>query len=281
MPLCLPRQIHSLRFLSTASVLAIFFTTACVVGLAFGERPRTPDAEEAWRLVKPPSGSWALATPIHSLAYCSQFQVFELANDLPASQRHLLPGIVHIAMAVAAAIYALVGTTGYVLLGERAALYPNILTAFGYDRTVLMGSAAIAIVNVLKLPLLVLPLRSLLLEQLHVPPLGALSHGMLTVALVGLLGSVASATHDLAYAFQLSGCTAGTMVCFCLPGLLLFGAHRLARQRETLLHMTTMADPPRSSRIAALLPTWSECAGLLMGGVGAMSGLVCLVVLLA
>ena len=54
--------------------------------------------------------------------------------------------------------------------------------AFGEDRLVLLGSIAIALVNILKLPLVILPLRSLLLEQCGVPPLSMPVHVALTAA---------------------------------------------------------------------------------------------------
>ena len=92
--------------------------------------------------------------PIHSLAYCNQFQILDLESELPAGQRRFLPLIIAIAMGAACAVYALVGAAGYILLGSETANYPNILTAFGYDEVVLFGSSAILLVNVLKVGLI-------------------------------------------------------------------------------------------------------------------------------
>ena len=53
------------------------------------------------------------------------------------------------------------------LLGAATASYPNVLTAFGDHPVVLWGSAAVALTNLCKLPLLVLPLRGVLIEQVR------------------------------------------------------------------------------------------------------------------
>ena len=71
------------------------------------------------------SARWSLAIPIHALAFCSQFNINDLQNELPPLERPMLPAVVHTAMGIACVIYALVGTTGYMLLGARTV--PNIL----------------------------------------------------------------------------------------------------------------------------------------------------------
>ncbi len=279
MPLCMPKQLHSLRFLSSASVLAILFTAGCIIGLAVRESLAAqngdllPAENDAFAVVLPPSARWSLAMPIHALAFCSQFNINDLQNELPPLERPMLPAVVHTAMGVACAIYALVGATGYMLLGARTA--PNILTAFGDSQLVLAGSAAIALVNLLKLPLVVLPLRSLLLDLCAVPPLSTPAHVGVTAVGVALAGCAADATRDLAFAFQVSGCTAGVMVCFCLPGALYAGGFKLERQRSSLL---LMAETSESKRLLAPFGsvTPEELAGFGMLAIGATSGAICL-----
>eukprot|EP00665_Eupelagonemidae_sp_cell47_P007637 gene7637-6260_t len=183
-------------------------------------------------------------------------------------------------MLTAGLVYATVGVVAYVLLGPRTQCYPNVLTAFGDDPLVAAGSAAIAFVNFVKLPLMVLPLRALLLEQLGLAPLRRLApHAAFTLAIVGLLGGSAAWLTNLAFAFQLSGSTAGVMVCFILPGLMHFGALRNER-------LDALADlaPAELLRLSTGARAWiprsaAEAAGLGMAAVGAVSGAVCLWVL--
>lgn len=260
-PPCLMHDLSSLRFLSTASVLAILFTVGCVFSLSLSSA-----SEPGWVAVAPLSMRWTLAMPIHLISFCSQFQINELSQQLPAKQRARISTVIHVSMGAAYAIYALVGTTGYVLLGSHTSRYPNVLTAFGSDRLVAAGSAAIALVNFLKIPLVLLPLRSLLLSQLGLPPLKGPPHAVLTVAMVVVLGGAAAWAHDLALAFEVAGCTAGTVVCFVLPGALLYGSRRCAGTSAAL------ADPRAARR--------DMIKGLAMAGFGAASGLVCLVALI-
>ena len=287
-PLCMPIELHSLRHLSSASVLAILFTTGCIVTrcIVGGSHNDTAVASSSstapWLLATPLSVRWSLAMPIHSLAYCNQFQILDLESELPAGQRRFLPLIIAIAMGAACAVYALVGAAGYILLGSETANYPNILTAFGYDEVVLFGSSAILLVNVLKMPLVILPLRSLLVERLGIGSMPSpWAHVLFTIGLVVLVGAAAMQCRDLAFAFQVSGCTAGVMVCFCLPGLLYFGAHRLARRRGALLQLASEGLPSSSDARRTMLPASRyEVAGLVMLMVGALSGALCLYVLL-
>lgn len=133
MPLCMPKQLHALRFLSSASVLAILFTVGCIIGLAVQASLTSQNREhidpqhvdDTYAVVLPPSARWSLAIPIHALAFCSQFNINDLQNELPPLERPMLPAVVHTAMGIACVIYALVGTTGYMLLGARTV--PNIL----------------------------------------------------------------------------------------------------------------------------------------------------------
>ena len=83
-----------------------------------------------------------------------------------------------------------------------------------------------------------------------------------------------AAASDLAVAFQLSGCTAGVMVCFVLPGMLQFGTER--REREAGL---AGSGWPGTPRWAWAPQTCGEAAGLAMVAVGIASGVIAMGVL--
>ena len=236
-PLCLPTEILELRFISSASVVCILFTCACIVAAAADyAAPQDGRGDEPLLLLPAETGpQWPLALPIYSLAYCSQFQIIDVAKSLPPTHRRAqLSSIVTLAIGLACGLYALVGAVCYSMLGARTLQYPNVLTAFGDNALVLAGSSSIAIVNYLKLPLVLLPLRSLLLERLGVdPPPSGWRHVALTFGMVGVLASAAVLAGSLALAFQLAGSTAGVSVCFILPGLLYARALRCQSEGTT------------------------------------------------
>ena len=61
------------------------------------------------------------------------FNILDLERELPRSQRAQIAPVIRIALGLACTVYALVGASGYLLLGERVAHYPNILVAFGVN----------------------------------------------------------------------------------------------------------------------------------------------------
>jgi len=102
-------------------------------------------------------------------------------------------------------------------------------------------------------------------------------------------------TPSFRYAFQLSGSTAGVMVCFCLPGFLFYRANRLTQNariadlQQPFLSVKTAnglslgpGSLPAWLAHRAWLPceSWDELAGLAMLAAGAFSGTICLAVLL-
>ena len=282
-PLCLPQQLLQLSFTSSLSVGCILFTCFCIISLSL-------DGEEAARLaaIRPADASssadgaeatpsmWALAMPIFSLAFCSQFQIIEVSQSLPPqSRKAYLPLITYTAMGIACAIYALVGIVCYSMLQESALNYPNVLTAFGDVPLVACGSLAIAIVNFLKLPLVLLPLRALLLEHCDItPPPTGYAHALITLFMIAVLGVLATLAGNLAFAFQVAGSTAGVAVCFILPGMLFSKASRVSGAAELLLAQSAAAQQGRV--LLGNVLSKSEAAGALMTILGLASGLICL-----
>ena len=118
LPLCLPRELLQLRFTSSLSVIAMLFTCACIVSLALagsGARAGGDSDSDAAAAPEQPPGGWLLAMPIFSLAYCSQFNVLDLADSLPKSERStMLPQVVHLAMGGAFAPVAAATVANYV-----------------------------------------------------------------------------------------------------------------------------------------------------------------------
>ena len=227
-PLCTAHDLQQLRVASSASVGAVLLACLCVIA-QLPMRGAAPASELVLLHVSP---RLLLALPIQSLAYCCQFSVIELAHGLRPAARTAMPRVVRRTMAAAGAVYATFGMVGYVLLGDTAALAaPNILTAFGTQPLIVVASAAVLLTNLIKFPLVLLPLRATLLELCALPPRlrsnGA--HAALTLGLVGAVAATALA-FDLAVAFEVAGASAGTLVAYVLPGLLL---HTVLRRKRT------------------------------------------------
>ena len=169
-PLCMPRELQQLRWVSSASVCTILLACASVFAIyvrksVAGGAPYAAAGIVHVRL----SPIISLAIPIESLSFCIQFSVLELQNELPAALKRRFHYAVHAALGSAALVYVAFGCVGYLLLGSRVAEYPNVLTAFAADRIVAAGAAGVAFTNLMKFPLVVLPLRSLIAEQLGQP----------------------------------------------------------------------------------------------------------------
>jgi DNA gyrase/topoisomerase IV subunit A len=71
-PLCLPKQLHALRFLSSASVLAILFSVGCIIGLAVQgcltaqnrEHIDPQHVDDTYAVMLPPSVRCSLGWPL-------------------------------------------------------------------------------------------------------------------------------------------------------------------------------------------------------------------------
>ena len=270
-PLCMPRELQQLRWVSSASVCTILLACASVFAIyvrksVAGGAPYAAAGIVHVRL----SPIISLAIPIQSLAFCNQFSVLELQNELPAALKRRFHYAVHAALGSAALVYVAFGCVGYLLLGSRVAEYPNVLTAFAADRIVAAGAAGVAFTNLMKFPLVVLPLRSLIAEQLGQPRLSVGRHVAATAAMVVVIGAVGTWFADLALAFQIAGCTTGVMVCFCLPALMYRAALRLQRE---------VSPVPTALELAK--QQFEEGCAVLMCILGVVCGVVSLAVLLS
>ena len=61
--------------------------------------------------------------------------------------------------------------------------------------------------------------------------MGAAAHSIATFTIIFVIAGLALAASDLAFAFEVTGCTTGVMICFCLPGCMYFSAQRAQRRR--------------------------------------------------
>lgn len=280
MPMCLPQRFEQLKYSSTGSLIALFLTCATVFSLFLrGHSPSTT------LTILPPTMpiDSVRAMPIDMLAFCSQFSVLDVAHEMGPKLRSKLPAIIHSSMAVACILYISFAVACYVLLGDEIKNFPNVLMAFGGDSWVVVGSIAILFTNLLKFPLVVLPFRSLLLERMGAPSMGAAVYSIATFTIIFAIAGLALTASDLAFAFEVTGCTTGVMICFCLPGCMYFSARRAQRRQlfsaQLDPHSSTLACAPRGTTIAPKLDL-GEVGGLTMSVFGIICGVVGLFVIL-
>ena len=270
----LAMPIFSLAYCSQFNVLDISHT------LPKPAPPPSETASEVWIQAPPRALSLSIPgipTPPSSTASLQNEAVKRNdANDL-------LSHVVHLAMCFAFLAYAIVGIACYTLLGESALNYPNVLTAFGEVPLVALGSAAIACVNFLKLPLVLLPLRALLLEAVAgvTKPIGFIPNLVLTAGILAASGLLAAFAGNLAIAFQLAGSTAGVMVCFVLPGAMHVASLRIEGARD--IPEPEEKDYPWLTewKCRQMGRSWDALAGWLMVFCGLWSGAVALWVTLS
>lgn len=144
LPLTLARHLSALSVTSTAAVLAILLVGVAVV-VKFGIAG--PAASVSALTVRP---DMFLGASIQGIAFCNQFNIVGVYDELPPAKRDRLPTIIHASMlGVVFPVYAAAGLAGYLMFGS--AIPPNILNAFAStDKVMMAASIAVALTNVLK-----------------------------------------------------------------------------------------------------------------------------------
>lgn len=146
-PLTLARSLSALSYTSSAAVFAILFVVGCVVAKFVSrggiEASSTPFVARANMLV---------GCSLQGVAFCNQFNVVAVYDELPRARRKYMPTIIHTAMlAVVLPVYALASLAGYWQFGVETGHLGNILSGFpDNDHVMLTASIAVALTNVLK-----------------------------------------------------------------------------------------------------------------------------------
>ena len=213
-PLTLARSLTSLRFVSLGAVIAVVLVTGAMA-LRFGQQ------EHPSRNVKPIklTSSVFLAMPVQFLAYCCQFNILPLYNELPENLKPHMPKVIHTTiLGIMVPLYIVFALLGYLAFGDK--VQSLVLDDYKNDLLMTLMKAVIAVVNLVKLPLLALPTRQVINEtffgraELDNPFATFLE--MLIINL--FITAAALALGDLRKAFDLVGSTSGVLIMFILPG---------------------------------------------------------------
>ena len=224
-PVTLQTSLHALRYTSTMALCCIAYFYSILVFQNFfchhqpaahhGEG-RLDDVMQGW--------------PVMIAAYICHFNIFKIDTELRACDKSRISLAINTAIGgIATSIYITGALMGYAMFGD--AVSPNILTDFSPSPAIAGARLAIACTNLLKLPLLVLPLRSTIMDVLGhegrstsggegMLRNGTVRHVMLTALLVGAAFGLAYARQDLGKVLSLVGCTAGCICCYIIPSLI-------------------------------------------------------------
>ena len=244
-PLSLFDKLKALSASSTLAVGALFgvMISLCVELNNKGVVQKITVANPSWQLMMIPS--------ILSCAFCCHFNVLEVQREMRPSIRHRIESVIHKSMmGVVLVIYALTALVGYLIFGDRLHDCTDILTCFdSTDKLMLACSVAVGCVNIVKMPLIMIPTRGLFLELCaefkhsfcrsskdrqedlessllrvdpEIKPI-KLTKTLRVCMMLGMCVSnvvLAYLLSDLALGFSVIAFTSGMAVCFTIPGAL-------------------------------------------------------------
>ena len=115
-----------------------------------------------------PSLEVGLAVPLFISSFACQFNIFKIEHELRPDLKPRIGTAVHIAIiGVAACTFSLGGALGYLLFG--ADVKNDLLEEWSGDNAMTAARVAVGLTNLLKIPLLVLPLRDAIDDLRHCP----------------------------------------------------------------------------------------------------------------
>ena len=192
-----------------------------------------------------------------SCAFCCHFNILEVQREMRPSIRHRIEHVIHKSMlGVVFVIYALTALVGYLIFGDRLHDCTDILNCFdSTDKLMLACSVAVGCVNIVKMPLIMIPTRGLFLElcaefrhgfctsrkkrstrededlessllrvdeQSNIIPIKLTRTLRVSMMLAMCISNVVLAylLSDLALGFSVIAFTSGMAVCFTIPGAL-------------------------------------------------------------
>jgi len=240
-------------------VLAIVFTYV-----------RDPVIFDTVTLASSPA-TWFEGLPIMFSAYCCQFNIFKIKDELRSDQKKNINLVIRIAIpGIATTVYLTGGLLGYLMFG--ADVRQDLLTEFPSSKLFAVARGMLALTNMFKLPLLLIPLRMSFLEAVGFNPVGLNARKHIAFCLVLNLISFTTACTlgSLSKALGLSGCTAGVLISFVMPGLMRL---RHLESRGVLrrgLLQTDGVQPETGNQTFARVSAWMLVVGGAFAGVASL-----------
>eukprot|EP00940_MAST-03C_sp_MAST-3C-sp2_P002295 g2295.t1 len=167
-PLSLFDELKALSASSTAAVVAILFVIValCVELGRQGVVSSDDDVSGAHLNAATPSWRVLMIPSVLSCAFCCHFNVLEVREEMRPSSKARIESVIHKSiLGLVLLTYVICALVGYLLFGDKLHGCSDILTCFdSTDRLMLVCSIAIGLVNVVKMPLIMIPTRVLILE---------------------------------------------------------------------------------------------------------------------
>eukprot|EP00434_Breviolum_minutum_P009123 symbB.v1.2.008036.t1/scaffold490.1/size198488/7 len=219
---CFSKNYHSLRFTSGAAlvcllpfVLSLWFNAARAT-----ERPR-PVTESV------SSEGFLLASPILASSLAGgHFSVMEMASQLQSRYKESIYWVIHVIfLGVIPICYVSVSWTGVMLFGADTP--EDILIEFQGDSMMEVARGILSFTNALRMPLILMPLHSLVCDTLQMLLVSSLNESNFLSAWRLVLGmpillfcsaALAQYLSTLSSILGLLGGTCGVIGCFCVPG---------------------------------------------------------------
>uniref|UniRef100_A0A7S1ATL6 Amino acid transporter transmembrane domain-containing protein n=1 Tax=Noctiluca scintillans TaxID=2966 RepID=A0A7S1ATL6_NOCSC len=251
-------SLHALRYTSFAVLCCIAYFLYAIV-YTFGCDPHVQESVVA---INSPS-SWFEGVPIMFTAYQCQYNIFKINEEMREDQKDKINKVIWLGiLGVVTAVYSVAGLLGYFMLG--AGVSGDILTEFSRSDLFSMARGLLALTSLLKLPLLLIPLRISLEETCGLDPRAVDWRGRSAFCLIINLVSffVACALGSLSKVLDFAGCTAGVVIAFLLPGLL------------RVRYLQTRNCSSDSRQIPGQVLAWALIVGGILAGTASLASIV-------
>ncbi|KAG8463150.1 hypothetical protein KFE25_011147 [Diacronema lutheri] len=222
-------RLHALRHVSLGALACLAFLLA-VVCAELARRAARGELARAGRPLRPPADwtAWLGAFPIQTAAFSNQFNYTAMMAELQRPTPERLRVVRLTSVGACFAVCCAYGLVGYAIFGEGVT--GDLLEAFGAARGSLGGAlragrAALAACLILKVPLLLQPMRSIAIGWAS-RACGdggcAYVHGCTTAALLCGIYCASTLLERVEDVFAIAGALGLMLVCFVVPGSFAF-----------------------------------------------------------
>jgi len=228
-PVSMLKNLHSLRHLSTVSIVMTTFITIVICLYAY-----EPEAYFSNAKMDCPDGSWYISLPpgtgildvlreipLFIFGFTCHQNILSLCIEAKTQRQREFNRIIYYGVGGVALIYTLFAMTGFYLIGT--ALKPDILTCLPKDSPlVLVCRLGISMNVTFSMPLQVHPTRDSLASMifgkgLRAKDLSPIKYYGLTLGVIACATAIALVVTDIDTVFGLVGAVCGMFICYILP----------------------------------------------------------------
>lgn len=249
-PVSTLRNLHSLRHLSTASMVMTSFITTVLCLYAYEPESYFSDAEmectgASWHIGIPPdSGALDIlrVVPLFIFGFTCHQNILSLCTESTKQCQSEYNRIIYYGVGGVALIYSVFAMTGFYLIGT--ALKDDILTCLPKaSPLVLICRAGISMNVTFSMPLQVHPTRDSLAHiifgsHVRAKELPKVKYYILTLGIVFAATAIAMVVTSVSMVFGLVGAVCGLLICYILPSF--FFIKRVDRSRARVRYAVSI-----------------------------------------